>query len=173
MINSGPWNWAFWRSDLCWECRKDVCIWPSDFLVKPFKHCLSWGHPLYTAFVFPFVFYSPIPEAKASLVVRTESVCSGLSVGCRWVCGEVCTCSLSPVQLLRPHGLQPSRLLCPWNFPGKNTGVVCHFLLQGIFLTQGSNLKSCISCIGRWILNQLRAPNYLKCIVLGNGNSWF
>ena len=32
---------------------------------------------------------------------------------------------------LRPHGLQPTRLLCPWNFPGKNTGVGCHFLLQG------------------------------------------
>ena len=31
------------------------------------------------------------------------------------------------------------RLLCPWGFPGKSTGVVCHFLLQGIFLTQGSN----------------------------------
>ena len=30
-------------------------------------------------------------------------------------------------------------LLCPLNFPGKNTGVGCHFLLQGIFLTQGSN----------------------------------
>ena len=28
---------------------------------------------------------------------------------------------------------------CPWDFPGKNTGVGCHFLLQGIFLTQGSN----------------------------------
>ena len=30
---------------------------------------------------------------------------------------------------LRPHGLQPTRLLCPWNSPGKNTGVGCHFLL--------------------------------------------
>ena len=29
---------------------------------------------------------------------------------------------------------------CTWDFPGKNTGVGCHFLLQGIFLTQGSNL---------------------------------
>ena len=29
----------------------------------------------------------------------------------------------------------------PWNSPGKNIGVVCHFLLQGIFLTQGSNLR--------------------------------
>ena len=29
---------------------------------------------------------------------------------------------------------------CPWDFPGKNTGVGCYFLLQGIFLTQGSKL---------------------------------
>ena len=41
--------------------------------------------------------------------------------------------------LLRPCGLQPTRLLCLWDSPGKNTGVGCHFLLQGIFLTQGSN----------------------------------
>ena len=38
-----------------------------------------------------------------------------------------------------PHGLQPARLLCPWDSPGKNTGVGCHVLLQGIFPTQGSN----------------------------------
>ena len=31
------------------------------------------------------------------------------------------------------------RLLCPWNFPGRNTGTGCHFFLQGIFQTQGSN----------------------------------
>ena len=31
-----------------------------------------------------------------------------------------------------PYGLQPARFLCPWNFPGKNTGVGCHALLQGI-----------------------------------------
>ena len=40
---------------------------------------------------------------------------------------------------LRPHELQPSRLLRPWDFPGKNTGMGCHFLLQGIFPTQGLN----------------------------------
>ena len=40
-------------------------------------------------------------------------------------------------EVLRPHGLEPTRLLCPWDFPGKNTGVGCCFLLQGIFLTQG------------------------------------
>ena len=47
--------------------------------------------------------------------------------------------SLSHVQLLQPHGLWPARLLCPWDSPGKNIGVGCHFLLQGIFPTQGSN----------------------------------
>ena len=41
---------------------------------------------------------------------------------------------------LRTHGLSLARLLRPWHFPGKNTGVGCHFLLQGIFPTQGSNL---------------------------------
>ena len=40
---------------------------------------------------------------------------------------------------LRPPGLQSSRLLHPWDSPGQNTGVGCHFLLQGIFSTQGSN----------------------------------
>ena len=37
-------------------------------------------------------------------------------------------------------------------FTGKNTGVGCHFLLQGIFPTQRANHNSCVSCIGRWIL---------------------
>ena len=43
---------------------------------------------------------------------------------------------------LRPHGLLSTRLFCPWDFPGKNTGVGYHFLLQEIFLTQG--LNSCL-----------------------------
>ena len=38
---------------------------------------------------------------------------------------------------LQPHGLQPARLLSPGNFLGKNNAVGCHFLLQGIFPTQG------------------------------------
>ena len=40
---------------------------------------------------------------------------------------------------LRPHGLEPTSLLCPWGLPGKNVGVGCRFLLQRIFPTQGSN----------------------------------
>ena len=48
-------------------------------------------------------------------------------------------CLFSHIQLFPPHRLQPTRLLCPWDFPGKNTGTVCHFLLQGIFPTQVLN----------------------------------
>ena len=44
----------------------------------------------------------------------------------------VCACSVVSDSLW-PHGLQPTRLLCPWDSPGKNTGVRSHSLLQGIF----------------------------------------
>jgi len=40
--------------------------------------------------------------------------------------------------------MDPTRLLCPRDFPGKHTGVGSHSLLQGIFLTQGSDPVSCI-----------------------------
>ena len=40
---------------------------------------------------------------------------------------------------LQLHGLQPTRILCPWNSPGQDTEVSIHSLLQGIFTTQGSN----------------------------------
>ena len=50
--------------------------------------------------------------------------------------------------LFRLHGLQPIRLLCPWDSPGKNTGVGCHFLLHGIFPTQRTNLR--LLCLLHW-----------------------
>ena len=55
---------------------------------------------------------------------------------------KYCYCLFAPViyNFLWPNGLKPTRLLCPSNFPGKNTGMGCHFLLQGIFRIQGSNL---------------------------------
>ena len=43
------------------------------------------------------------------------------------------------VLTLQSHGLSPTRLLCACDSPGKNTGVGCHAVLQGIFLTQGLN----------------------------------
>ena len=51
---------------------------------------------------------------------------------------KVWVAQLCPTLLLL-YELQPIRLLCPWDSPGKTTGVVCHSFLQGIFLTQGLN----------------------------------
>ena len=47
-----------------------------------------------------------------------------------------------------PMECSPARLLCPWDSPGKNTGVRCHALLQGIFLIQGSNPH--LLCLLHW-----------------------
>ena len=60
---------------------------------------------------------------------------------------------------LQAHGLQPARLLCPWNSPGKNTGVGYHALLQGIFPTQGSKpgLPHCRQIL--YHLSYLVSPN--------------
>ena len=58
---------------------------------------------------------------------------------------------------LQPHGLWPTRPLCPWDFPGKSTGVGCHLLLQGIFLTQWSNL-GLLPC--RQMLYSLSHPGF-------------
>ena len=53
----------------------------------------------------------------------------------KWKCP-----SLTHVQLFATlWDLAPQAPPCPWNSPGKSTGVDCHFLLQGIFPTQGSN----------------------------------
>ena len=62
---------------------------------------------------------------------------------------------------LRPHGLQPTRLLHPWNFPGKSTGVGCHFLLQGIFPTQGSN--SGLPCCRQTLYCVSHQGNLCRC----------
>ena len=72
--------------------------------------------------------------------------------------------------------------LCPWNFPGNNTGVGCHFLLQGIFLVQGSNLHflqvhmanfiasgfwNRITLKGSWELNYIiRELRFYFCCIL-------
>ena len=54
---------------------------------------------------------------------------------------------------LQPCGLWPARLLCPWNFPGKNTGEGCHFFLQEMFPTQGSN--ACLLSLLYWKVDSL------------------
>ena len=65
---------------------------------------------------------------------------------------------------LWPQRPYPTRLLCPWNSLGKNTGVSCHFHLQGIFLTQGLKL-----CLLHWHVDSLslsHLPHDIAIILL-------
>ena len=68
-----------------------------------------------------------------SLVNNRECLCV---LSCHWVC--ICFLTQS-CPTLCGHMYIAQQVFCPWNFPRRKTGVGCHFLLQGIFLTQGSN----------------------------------
>ena len=72
---------------------------------------------------------------------------------CVCVCVCVCSGAQSCPTLLQPQGLQPAMLLWPWDSPGQNTGVGCHVLFQGIFLTQGSNPR--LLCLLHWQVDSL------------------
>ena len=58
---------------------------------------------------------------------------------------------------LQSHGLQPTRLLCPWDFPGKSTGVGCHCLLHvellvDIFMFVSHVLFFPVSSLWQWMV---------------------
>ena len=64
-----------------------------------------------------------------------------------------CRCQVASVvsDSVRPHGLQPTRLLRPWGSPGKNTGVGCHFLLQCRKVESESEVtQSCLTLSDPW-----------------------
>ena len=63
--------------------------------------------------------------------------------GVKYMC--VCLCVHVHPTLHNPVDCGPPRLFCPWNFPGKNTGVGCLFLLQGIFSPQENEPTSLVS----------------------------
>ena len=80
---------------------------------------------------------------------------------CCALCAGVCVCvfgHFGRVRLCVTHGPQPARLLCPWDSPGKNTGVGYHTFLQGIFPVQGSNpcLPNCRRVL--YLLSHLGSP---------------
>ena len=85
---------------------------------------------------------------RPSLTI-TETWCH-YTAECDLLCCVLCVLSCSVVASLRPRG--PTRLLCPWGFPSKNTRVDSHSLLHGIFPTQGSN-PGLLHC--RWDFHSL------------------
>ena len=92
------------------------------------------------------------------------------------LCLSPCVCEANKLQsspTLRPHGLQPARLLCPWDSLGKNTGVGCLALSRGIFLIQGSNPR-----LLRWQASSLPTappgkPVSLSYIYVFKNVSWW
>ena len=83
------------------------------------------------------------PEHEEKVINPSSLICFCGVYVCVCVCVCMHTRTLSHSVLsnsLGPQELQPARLLCPWDSPGKNAGVGCHAFLQGIFPTQELNL---------------------------------
>ena len=81
------------------------------------------------------------------MILRVLRYCSVLDFHDAYRC---CGHAQAGPTLWDPHRLQLARLLCPWDYHSKDTGVGCHFLLQGIFLTQGLN-----PCLLLWQVDSL------------------
>ena len=80
-----------------------------------------------------FILWCGSPPVLATLIGESYSF------PIKFLCHSYCV--VVYLSLLRPRGLEPSRLLCPWESPGKNIGMHCRFHLQGIFPAQGLNLS--------------------------------
>ena len=109
------------------------------------------------------------PVSPMTPALQADSLCTepaGKPI-CLWEVIESVSCSVVPDSLW-PHGLQPTKLLYTWDFLGKDTGMAYHFLLQGIFPTQGLNL-GLLHC--RQILSQLNYKGSPMSMVF-NTNSY-
>ena len=146
--------------DLAQENSKDfevpILHWKLLFHLRPWQICSSlWasGSSAIKGGWYPQMILSVTYSvwSTGSLLLRAEGSPhrSLKTLRLKWLC--VCVNCSVVSDSLQPRGL------CPWNFPGKNTGVDCHFLLQRIFPTQGSNQTSCIAD-GFFAINQSEPP---------------
>ena len=76
--------------------------------------------------------------------------------------GFVCAVCSVVSDSVTPWTVESTRLLCLWDSPGKNTGVGCHFLLQGIFLTRELNLRLLYWQADSLLLSHLGNPKKKK-----------
>ena len=104
-------------TDLCWQSDVSGFYF---FFKDPQNAGYNWRT---TELVFPLLIKHKWKSQHLQHVRKWSE-----SVSCSLICDS-----------LRPHGLQPTRLCCPWDIPGKNIGVGCYFLLQGIFPAKGLN----------------------------------
>ena len=71
---------------------------------------------------------APVNEKMGQMYLQKLSSHGTLKLEGALGTGSVCVSRSVMPDSLRPHGLQSTRFLCPWDFPGKDTGVGCHFL---------------------------------------------
>ena len=118
--------------------------------------------------IIPFICIKPSKLGSASYVFHSLSF-HGAHLR-EWLQSDgLCVLSCSVMSnCLWPHGLYPARSFCPWNFPGKNTGVGCHFLLHWVLPSQGSNpsflelsLKHCNTSRWQPITKYCESPYYV------------
>ena len=81
-----------------------------------------------------------------------------------------CLVAKSCLTLLRPHGLWLTRLLCPWDFPGKSTGVSFPFSLQGSSWPRGWD---CVSVGGRFFTAETPGKSGLFLTLISKDNVKF
>ena len=112
-------------------------LWLSDILLYTYKYKI-------------FILYKHIYKTSPLSIHQLIDICSHILV---------CVCVFSCVWLCATLWTITRWLLCPWDSPGKNTGMGCHFLLQGMFLTQGSNspllhLLPCRQILYPWAIGE-------------------
>ena len=93
--------------------------------------------------------FAPFLRINYTIIGSEINVSKFSAVALIDVLNMVCVSCSVVSDSLQAHELWPTRLLCPWDFPGKNTGLGCHALLQGIFPIHGSNPRLLHP---RWVL---------------------
>ena len=127
-LESPAWAGGFFTASANWEayysCYLNIIHLTSQ-RIKSYYQTTSLPHQIQFSLCIQMPFL--MPSKKTHFLERFLQACCAVP-----------SHSVMPNSLC-PHGPQPARLLCHGNSPGKNIGVGCYALLQGIFLTQGSN----------------------------------
>ena len=114
---------------------ESLFLWEKCYSIYPCEHKLS-----HFVFQTRSVWFEKVWNCYRNHLSDSPWVTEVVLGRIRCVCVSCSVMSLS----FRPHGLQPASLLCPLTFPGKNTGVGCHFLLRGSFWPRDWTHISCI-----------------------------
>ena len=171
--------WETWVRSLGWEdpLKKEMAIhsstiaWKITWTEEP-GVLQSMGSPrvrqterlhIHVLYVYTMEYYSTIKKngimrfaaTWMDLEIVTVSEVSQMEKDKYHLLSFICVCVHAKLlhSCLWPYAPQSFRLIWPWDSPGKNTGVGCYFLLQEIFLTQGSN--PCLIHLLHWQADSL------------------